>query len=86
MFIHITVIEADLEAYKSDPPTPSGLPPRFCACYNPFWLPEVFGRKYILKAFGNSKEEAIETLKSEITEVMKRERILSFRDATIEIR
>jgi hypothetical protein len=85
MFIHITVLEADLEAYKSDPPTPSGLPHRFCACYNPFWLPEVFGKRYIMKAFGDSREEAIESLKSEITKVMKHERLLAIRDVELEI-
>jgi hypothetical protein len=85
MIIHITVLEADPEAYKSDPPTPSRLPHRFCACYDPFWKPEIFGKKYSLKAFGNSREEAIESLKGQITEVMKRERILTIQDVELEI-
>lgn len=85
MFIHITVLETDLEAYKSDPPTPSGLPPRFCACYIPFWLTEVLGKRYIMKAFGDSREEAIESLKSKITRVMKHKRLLVIHDVEIEI-
>ena len=86
MHLQITVLEVNYEAYKSDPPTPSGLPRRFCACYYPFWKPEnSYQKRYPLKAFGNTEEEATLGLKEQIREIMKRERIQDIKEVPLEL-
>jgi hypothetical protein len=85
MPFQVTILEVDLDAYKADPPTPSGLPPRFCACCDPFWIPKSFREKYILKAFGDTEEAAILALKTELRKIMRYERIRSLNEVEVDL-
>lgn len=81
MPFQITILETDISGF---PPSVSAGPYRFVAFYNPFWVPERFGRReHYLRAGGNTKEEAVANLKEVLKEFMKREKVLEIDELTL---